>query len=223
MRVVEPKTTRQCDESGNERVRKLYPTGSPKYTMRANWINVPNALSALRLVGTPLPVVAAWLQSPTMTLGLVLCLVLTDWLDGVIARAWRQETSAGALLDTLADIVLGVAVLWCAWLLNRQTVWEHRFWIGAVGASYALSATYSLWKFRRWPSYHTLLAKAGMVLVGIAGLALLAAPLGLSARAASICLIAATSVVTIGNLEALLITLRLHGPSSNIRSVFHQH
>lgn len=36
---------------------------------------------------------------------------ITDWLDGVLARRWKQTSSLGSLLDPLADKVLVAAAL----------------------------------------------------------------------------------------------------------------
>jgi CDP-diacylglycerol--glycerol-3-phosphate 3-phosphatidyltransferase len=38
---------------------------------------------------------------------------LTDWLDGYLARKWKQETDLGRLLDPLADKILIVTVFIC--------------------------------------------------------------------------------------------------------------
>ncbi len=81
------------------------PAGKP-----SNW-NVPNALTTLRLVMVPL---FAWLllASPAdlgMRLGataVFVVAILTDMLDGRIARAYNLVTDFGKLWDPIADKAL---------------------------------------------------------------------------------------------------------------------
>jgi cardiolipin synthase (CMP-forming) len=68
---------------------------------------IPNALSALRLVGVPF---FLWLAlGPRTTAADAWAVVLlfaagaTDWLDGKIARALNQQSRLGELLDPAAD------------------------------------------------------------------------------------------------------------------------
>ncbi len=65
---------------------------------------VPNALSLLRLLGVP---VFLWLILGPRADGLAVVLLMvsgfTDYLDGMIARRWRQISRVGQLLDPLAD------------------------------------------------------------------------------------------------------------------------
>ncbi len=66
-------------------------------------LTVPNALSALRLVGVP---VFVWLILDERDGWAVLLLMasgVTDYLDGKIARRFGLESRVGALLDPLAD------------------------------------------------------------------------------------------------------------------------
>ena len=67
-------------------------------------LTVPNALSALRLLGVPL---FLWLLLGPHADGwalLVLALsAITDWADGVLARRLDQGSELGALLDPAAD------------------------------------------------------------------------------------------------------------------------
>jgi cardiolipin synthase len=95
---------------------------------------VPNALSALRLVG-----VAAFLWlvlGPHDDLAAFVVLVasgITDWLDGYLARRLGQHSSLGELLDPVADrlyilaVVVGLALRevipwWLAVLLPLRDV-----------------------------------------------------------------------------------------------------
>jgi cardiolipin synthase len=73
---------------------------------------VPNLLSLLRLLGVP---VFLWLVlGPKADVWAVLVLIFagfSDWLDGVIARAWNQVSRIGRLLDPLADRLYILATL----------------------------------------------------------------------------------------------------------------
>jgi cardiolipin synthase (CMP-forming) len=76
---------------------------SPDQPGDAIW-TIPNALSVLRLLGVP---VFLWLLlGPHADLAALLVLAgagITDWLDGVLARALHQTSALGALLDPAAD------------------------------------------------------------------------------------------------------------------------
>ena len=72
-------------------------------------MTLPTTVTLLRMAMTV--VVMVMLFSPgwiakALALGSFLVAGLTDWLDGYLARRWRQVTPLGALLDPIADKVL---------------------------------------------------------------------------------------------------------------------
>ncbi|HPJ72252.1 MAG TPA: CDP-diacylglycerol--glycerol-3-phosphate 3-phosphatidyltransferase, partial [bacterium] len=72
-------------------------------------MNLPNKLTVARLLATPFFVAALSLDfSGNYLLGLTIFLVamLTDYLDGVLARSRGQVTRLGMLIDPLADKIL---------------------------------------------------------------------------------------------------------------------
>ncbi len=74
-------------------------------------VTLPNALSALRLLGVP---VFLWLVLTEHDGPAVLVLMVsgvTDYLDGKIARAWGQTSKLGTLLDPAADRLYILATL----------------------------------------------------------------------------------------------------------------
>jgi cardiolipin synthase (CMP-forming) len=75
-------------------------------------ITVPNAISALRLIGVP---VFLWLILVPHADGAAVILLMlagvSDYLDGVIARRWNQVTRLGQILDPLADRLYILATL----------------------------------------------------------------------------------------------------------------
>lgn len=73
---------------------------------------VPNLLSVLRLLGVPL---FLWLLLGPHADGWALVVLavsgITDWADGVLARALHQTSRLGALLDPFADRLYILATL----------------------------------------------------------------------------------------------------------------
>jgi cardiolipin synthase len=48
-------------------------------------------------------------------LGIYVAACITDWLDGYLARAWRQQSTLGRMLDPIADkLLVGTTVLMLA-------------------------------------------------------------------------------------------------------------
>src|SRR4030095_5785760 len=86
-------------------------------------MNLPNALTILRIFFVPL-LVAALVQETVgfqggdvrvtndwLSLAIFLVAAGTDLLDGYLARRWKQVTTVGALLDPIADKLLVSAAL----------------------------------------------------------------------------------------------------------------
>jgi cardiolipin synthase (CMP-forming) len=75
-------------------------------------LTVPNAISVARLAGVP---VFLWLvlgpQADGWAVALLIAAGLSDWLDGVIARAWNQQSRLGQVLDPAADRLYIAATL----------------------------------------------------------------------------------------------------------------
>ncbi len=91
----------------------------------SNW-NLPNALSVIRIILTPLAIVL--LVRDTATTNVAAALVmgacgLTDMMDGRIARGRGIVTRVGAFLDPLADkVYIGGALITLA-VMGRISVW----------------------------------------------------------------------------------------------------
>ena len=81
---------------------------------KPNWINVPNALTLLRILLVPAFLVA-YFKPPENFRALSMCLFLaagvTDCIDGFLARKLGQITMLGKVLDPIADKLLTAAVV----------------------------------------------------------------------------------------------------------------
>ena len=96
--------------------------------------NVPNILTTLRLLAAPMvAVMFLYFTRPYadwFALILFVGAAVTDWFDGYLARAWKQQTKLGAMLDPIADkamVVIALMVIigfssWSPWLVLPATV-----------------------------------------------------------------------------------------------------
>ncbi|MFN4058526.1 MAG: CDP-diacylglycerol--glycerol-3-phosphate 3-phosphatidyltransferase [Roseinatronobacter sp.] len=79
-----------------------------------NW-TLPNILTVLRLLAAPgIAVMFLYLDRPYadwFALILFGLAAITDFFDGYIARAWKQESRLGAMLDPIADKAMVVIAL----------------------------------------------------------------------------------------------------------------
>ncbi|WP_235927837.1 CDP-alcohol phosphatidyltransferase family protein [Goekera deserti] len=94
-------------------------------------VNVPNALSLLRLLGVPLflwlllgPEADGWAIAVLMVSG------ITDWADGKLARMLGQSSRLGALLDPAADRLYIVATLVAFLIRDIVPVWVVAVLVG---------------------------------------------------------------------------------------------
>lgn len=77
--------------------------------------NIPNILTVLRLLAAPgVAVMFLYFTRPYadwFALLLFVAAAVTDWFDGFLARAWKQETKLGTMLDPIADKAMVVIAL----------------------------------------------------------------------------------------------------------------
>jgi CDP-diacylglycerol--glycerol-3-phosphate 3-phosphatidyltransferase len=174
-------------------------------------MNLPNLLSLLRLLATPLMLLLAWHGAAAFFLALMLAAWLTDALDGWLARRLQQCTALGAQLDSWGDLAFYIALSLGAWWLWPERLRAEGIAIVFIIASYLLPAVIGLLKFRHLPSYHTRAVKAAALVTagGVIGL-LIFDMAWLLRLAAVVCAYAAA--------EEIAITLNLRKLRSNIRS-----
>ncbi len=79
-----------------------------------NW-NIPNILTLLRLIAAPgVAIMFLYFNRPLadwFALVLFVTAAFTDFLDGYLARAWKQESKLGAMLDPIADKAMVIIAL----------------------------------------------------------------------------------------------------------------
>src|SRR5215470_6591816 len=86
--------------------------------------SLPNLLTYLRILAVPAVALCLFLipgdAARWWALGLYLAACFTDWLDGFLARVWRQQSVLGRMLDPIADkLLVGTTLLM---LTNDNTI-----------------------------------------------------------------------------------------------------
>jgi CDP-diacylglycerol--glycerol-3-phosphate 3-phosphatidyltransferase len=116
-------------------------------------MNLPNALTLLRIFFVPLLVAALVQGNVEIDLGLftinnemlALCIFLaaagTDLLDGYLARRWGQITTVGTLLDPIADKLLVSSALVALVQVRVVPAWMT---VIIIGREFAISGLRSI-------------------------------------------------------------------------------
>lgn len=162
----------------------------------------------------PVLVLLAWHGEGTAFLVLFVCALLTDTLDGYLARRLGQESELGARLDSWGDFAIYMATPLCAWLLWPELIIREAPYVAAVAASFTLPVLAGFVRYRRLTSYHTWGAKLSAVLMGIGTFLLFTGgpvwPFRIS-----------TLVLVVTQLEEIAITMVLREWRSNVPSLWH--
>ncbi len=177
-------------------------------------LTIPNLLSILRILLAPLLLVAAATDLPGLFLSLFLLSLLSDALDGFLARRLNQVSEWGAQLDSWGDLATYLAAPVGAWLLWPGLIRREQTFILLGLGGFLLPILLGFCKFRRLTSYHTRAARFAAVLLGLATPLLLAGGPPSPFRFAIIFFLLA-------ELEEMAITLRLKRWQANIPSFWH--
>lgn len=80
-----------------------------------DWLTLPNCITLFRIAGVPVLFVLMMQEYRQVSLAWFLLLVISDGLDGFIARRFQWVSELGITLDPFADKVLVAPLLWYFW------------------------------------------------------------------------------------------------------------
>ena len=143
----------------------LKPDGAQ--AIRIRLFNVPNALSAYRIAAAPAILYGLFSGHRMLFAWLIIINLATDALDGFIARRWKLETSVGAKLDSIGDLMTEFLALLGLVVLERPFVQSHLLPIGLLFGFYLASQALSLLRFRRLVSLHLYSSKLTNILLAL--------------------------------------------------------
>jgi phosphatidylglycerophosphate synthase len=131
------------------------------------WRNIPNAISIARLCATVVLLASVLLHRVEVFKWLLLFCLLSDLLDGLIARTFRLMSKVGAFLDSLADVATMLTGMIGVLAFQQLFVAEHYPGLLLVMGLYILELIGSLWRYGRVSSFHTLLTRVAAFMAGV--------------------------------------------------------
>ena len=141
---------------------------------------IPNILTLLRLAAAPaVPLMFLYFHRPWAdwaALAIFLVAAVTDWFDGYLARAWKQESRFGAAMDPIADkamVVIAIIVItgysgMNPWLILPATVILFREVLvsGLREFLAGLQVSVPVSRLAKWKTTFQLIALGALILAG---------------------------------------------------------
>jgi CDP-diacylglycerol--glycerol-3-phosphate 3-phosphatidyltransferase len=135
--------------------------------LRLIWREVPNAVSVARLWGASVLIAAVTLHQEQIFIWVLLGCLVSDVLDGLIARTFNLSSKLGASLDSIADLATMFAGALGVLIFQKQFVREHYAGLLAVMAFYVVEVLASLWRYGKASSFHTALDRVAASVAGV--------------------------------------------------------
>ena len=127
--------------------------------MKKTFLTIPNILTLYRILIFPL--IIYWIFTGRENLvGIFIAISLfTDWLDGIIARAFKIQTELGAKMDSWADMGTYICAFLAIYIFRWQEFKPHMFIGYLFLAGWLLSYIFVFAKFKGLIGLHTYLFK----------------------------------------------------------------
>ncbi len=177
-------------------------------------INIPNALSAFRIVAFPVLLLFAWEKMETAYISLMFVSLFSDLIDGYIARKFKQESTFGAKLDSYGDVLTMIAALLGVFRMKWQILEPYKYLLGIFLGTYLFFHIIAILKYKGLPSFHLYSWKLTAILLGIYFFILFL----YGVEPISFYLVIGIGIYA--NLEETILLFMLPQPSPNLKSLF---
>ena len=119
-----------------------------------NVLNIPNLLSLYRLIVFPLIAWFAFKEMETWFVVFICISLVTDILDGFLARRFGLVTKFGAALDNLADLGTYILALYGIYQFKWDVIQPHAWLLYLFLFIFAFSYIVSFVRFGKIPGLH---------------------------------------------------------------------
>jgi cardiolipin synthase len=131
------------------------------------WENTPNAISLARLLATPALLAAVIRGHAEMFKWLLLACLLSDILDGLIARVFHLRSKFGARLDSAADVLVAFISIAALFVFQRAFIGAHFWELLIVVFLYVVEILAALLRYGKISSFHTIVNRIAAYSQGI--------------------------------------------------------
>ncbi len=128
---------------------------------------IPNALSIYRIAAAPLLLFLTIFDEVNLFSWFLLASLVSDILDGLIARTFHLQSELGARLDSIGDMSTYLVALFGIFVFQKPFINEHLIGICFILGFYILQVIIALIKFQKITSFHTTLARITAYMQGI--------------------------------------------------------
>jgi len=177
-------------------------------------INIPNVLSLFRIAAAPFLLLVSYNGEETLFYLLFALMLVSDVLDGYLARKLHQCSRIGTKLDSIGDFLTYISIPFATWWLWPEIIRAETPYLVSALIIYLLPSVVAFAKFRQMVAYHTWITKITAVVMSL-GIILL-----LFTKENTLFHIA-VYVLAVEAAENLLITFALAKPRTNVRSLWH--
>jgi len=133
---------------------------------KENFFTIPNLISSYRLLVFPLILYFILAGNEKLFAIFLIINLLTDIVDGFIARRFNMETEIGAKLDSFADNFTYLLAFTGLIVFKMEDLQPHFVSFFIFIGMLALTIIVSLIKFRKFPSFHLYWTKIGGYIQG---------------------------------------------------------
>jgi CDP-diacylglycerol--glycerol-3-phosphate 3-phosphatidyltransferase len=128
---------------------------------------IPNLISFSRIISVPVLIGLALQERAEPFKWLLLAALLSDILDGLIARTFSLASTLGATLDSIGDSLLMIAAAVGVWIFHPDFIREYGLTVVLVLGLWLLEMVVSFWRYGRLSSFHAYSVRVGAYLLGI--------------------------------------------------------
>jgi len=129
--------------------------------------HLPNAISIARLCSTPVLAALAWAGLKGPFTWLLMAALMSDAADGYIARTFSVTSPVGALLDSVADACLMLAIGWGTWVFHPEVYLEYGLVVGVAVTLWIVEHLAALMRYGRFSSFHTALVRFAVLVFAV--------------------------------------------------------
>ncbi len=134
---------------------------------KENICNIPNLISLYRLLSAPVLIYTAYAGFENIFFYWVIFNLITDGADGFIARRFNMKTKIGAKLDSFADFIMYLTVIYGLFMLKWNMLDNYKFSFFLLLFYYVFIDFFALIKFKEISSLHLISSKISGIIQSI--------------------------------------------------------